>query len=66
MKITDMTRFRVFGGGWVQSSTFFDFFSLMNILFFIGLYASLYIGDKKLTNNLEKIYILGVLYHLTA
>ena len=42
-----MTLFRVFGGGWVQSSTFFDFFSFHDYFVFIGLYASLYIGDKE-------------------
>ena len=36
------TRFWVFGGGWVQSS-----YSFHDYLFFIGLYASLYIGDEE-------------------
>ena len=46
-----MTRFRVFGGGWVQSSTFFDFFSFHDYFVIIGLYANLYIGDTESETN---------------
>ena len=42
-----MTQFRVFGGGWVQSTTFFGFFSFHDDFVLIGLNASLYIGDKE-------------------
>ena len=44
---TGKTQFRVFGGVWVQSSTFFDFLSFHAYFVFIGLYASLYKGDKE-------------------
>ena len=42
-----MTRFRVFGGGGVQSTTFLGSFSFHDYLVFIGVYASLYIGDEE-------------------
>ena len=35
------------GGGWVQSTTFLGSFSFHDYLVFIGLYASLYIGDEE-------------------
>ena len=41
------TRFWVFGRGWVQSTTFLGSFSFHDYLVFIGLYASLYIGDEE-------------------
>ena len=43
----DMTRFRLFGGGWVQSTSFSGSFSFQHYLVFIGLYASLYIEDEE-------------------
>ena len=58
--VSRMTRFRVFGGGWVQSSTFFYFFSFHDYFVFIGLYASLYIVDKeKYKKILKNLYFWG-------
>ena len=42
-----MTRFRVFGGGWLQSTTFLGSFSFHDYSVFIGFYASLYIGNEE-------------------
>ena len=42
-----MTRFRVFGMDWVQSTTFLGSFSSQDYLVVIGLYASLYVGDEE-------------------
>ena len=55
------TRFRVFGRGWVQSTTFLGFFSFHDYLVVIGLYASLYIGNKETYKNLENNQYFGLL-----
>ena len=47
LTISHTTRFRVFGEGWVQSTTFLDSFSFHDYLGFIGLYASICIGDEE-------------------
>ena len=45
--LIDKTQFWVFGGGWVQSTTFLGFFSFYDYLVFISLYESLYIRDEE-------------------
>ena len=46
-KSLHMTQFRVFGGGWLQSTTFLGSFSFHDYSVFIGFYASLYIGNEE-------------------
>ena len=60
------TRFRVFGGGWVQSTTFMAS-SIFMIIQFLLVFMQAYIKViKKLFFKSLKINFWGVLYHLTA
>ena len=58
-----MTRFQVFGGGWVQITTFLGFFSFHDFLF-LWVYMQAYIyGMKKLTKHLEISHAIPLISH---
>ena len=59
-----MTRFWVFGGGWVQSITFLGSFRFHNYLVFLLVFMQTYIsGMKKITTHFEILHAITLISH---
>ena len=52
-----MTRFRVFGGGWVQSTTFLSYFSFHDYLFFYWFICKLIYREWRHLQNILKFHM---------